>query len=150
MVESDDRSVAADGQRILALDLGEKRIGVALSDELHLIARSYAVIERSSRRADFEKIRDIVREHDVSHLVVGLPIDPRGEEGPLARWVRDYTADLAERLGIDYTLWDERLTTSEASDSMRARGIRAEDQKEWIDAVAAAFILQRYLDAQRS
>jgi len=149
MAESDDQRDATGGQRILALDLGEKRIGVALSDELHLLARSYAVIERGSRRADFEQIATIARDNDVCHLVVGLPIDPRGEEGPLARWVRDYTADLAGHLGLDYTLWDERLTTAEASASMRARGVRAEDQKEWIDAVAAAFILQRYLDAQR-
>ncbi len=149
MAVSDDQPEGTDRRRILALDLGQKRIGVALSDELHLIARSYTVIERSSRRADFEQIAEIAGDHDVGHLVVGLPIDPRGEEGPLARWVRDYTADLARHLGLGYTLWDERLTTSEASASMRARGVRAEDQKEWIDAVAAAFILQRYLDAQR-
>lgn len=149
MLNSDEQRDAATRRRILALDLGEKRIGVALSDELHLLARSYAVIERSSRKADFEQIATIARGHDVGHLVVGLPIDPRGEEGAIARWVRDYTADLAGHLGVDYTLWDERLTTAEASASMRARGVRAEDQKEWIDAVAAAFILQRYLDAQR-
>lgn len=149
MVDSEDVRNAADGRRILALDLGEKRIGVALSDELHLLARSHTVIERSSRQADFEQIAAIAREYDVGHLVVGLPIDPRGEEGAIARWVRDYTADLAGHLGLDYTLWDERLTTAEASASMRERGVRAEDQKEWIDAVAAAFILQRYLDAQR-
>lgn len=150
MLDSEEQHDAATGRRILALDLGEKRIGVALSDELHLIARSYAVIERSSRKADFEQITTIVRDHDVGHLVVGLPIDPRGEEGAIARWVRDYTADLAGHLGVDYTLWDERLTTAEASASLRTRGVRAEDQKEWIDAVAAAFILQRYLDAQRN
>lgn len=149
MAVDDDQRDAAGGRRILALDLGEKRIGVALSDELHLLARSYTVIERGSRSADFEQIAAIAREHEVGHLVVGLPIDPRGEEGELARWVRDYTADLAEDLALEYTLWDERHTTSEASASMRARGVRAKDQKEWIDAVAAALILQRYLDAQR-
>lgn len=149
MVDSDNQRDVTDRRRILALDLGEKRIGVALSDELQMLARSHSVIERSSRRADFDQIAAIAREHDVGHLVVGLPIDPQGEEGPLARWVRDYTADLAGHLGLDYTLWDERLTTTEASASMRARGVRAKDQKEWIDAVAAAFILQRYLDAQR-
>lgn len=149
MVDNEDQRDSLAGQRILALDLGEKRIGVALSDELHLLARSYAVIERTSRKADFEQIAAIARDCDVGHLVVGLPIDPQGEEGAIARWVRDYTADLAEHLDVDYTLWDERLTTAEARASLRARGVRAEDQKEWIDAVAAAFILQRYLDTQR-
>lgn len=150
MVAPDNQRGPADGRRILGLDLGEKRIGVALSDELHLIARSYSVIERSSRQADFKQIAAIAREHNVGHLVVGLPIDPRGEEGALAHWVRDYTAELSKHLELDFTLWDERHTTSEASASMTARGVRAKDQKDWIDAVAAAFILQRYLDAKRS
>lgn len=136
-------------RRLMALDLGEKRIGVALSDELHLIARSHAVIERSSRKADFEQIGAIVREHDVGHLVVGLPVHLDGSEGPLTAWVRDYTAELAKTLDLAYTFWDESFTSQQASASMRARGIRAKEQKGWLDAVAAAFILQDYLDAKR-
>lgn len=133
----------------MSLDLGEKRIGVALSDETQLIARSYAVIERSSRRADFAQIAEVVRDEDVTFLVVGLPINLDGSEGPIARWVRDYTAELADHLGLAYTFWDESFTTAQASASMRVRGRRAKEQRDWIDAVAAAFILQSYLDAQR-
>lgn len=137
------------GRRIMALDLGEKRIGIALSDETHLIARSYAVIDRTSRQADYEQIRSIVRQEDVGFLVVGLPLNFDDEEGALGRWIRDYTAELAGKLELDYTFWDETFTTKKASASMSARGTRAREQKEWIDAVAAAFILQDYLDARR-
>lgn len=136
-------------QRILALDLGEKRIGVAISDETQLIARSYTVIERGSRAADFDQIADIVAREGVGSLVVGLPVEMDGTEGPLADWVRDYSAALADHVGLDLTFWDESFTSKQASASLRARGIRARDQKEWIDAVAAAFILQDYLDARR-
>lgn len=135
--------------RILALDLGEKRIGVAVSDETQLIARSYSVIERNSRAADFAQIAEIVASEDVGSLLVGLPVELDGTEGPLAQWARDYGETLAEHLGLDLAFWDESFTSKEASASMRARGIRARDQKEWIDAVAAAFILQDYLDARR-
>lgn len=137
------------GRRIMALDLGEKRIGVALSDETHLIARSYEVIERTSREADYEQLKTIVRQEDVGFLVVGLPLNFDEEEGPLGSWIRDYTAELAGKLELEYTFWDETFTTQKASASMTARGTRAREQKEWIDAVAAAFILQDYLDALR-
>lgn len=137
------------GRRILALDLGEKRIGVAVSDELRLIARSYAVVERTSRAADFAQIAKMAEEENVGSLLVGLPVEMDGSEGPLAAWVRDYSAALGEHLGLAVTFWDESFTSKQASASMRARGIRARDQKDWIDAVAAAFILQDYLDAQR-
>ncbi|HSM58791.1 MAG TPA: Holliday junction resolvase RuvX [Candidatus Sulfomarinibacteraceae bacterium] len=136
-------------KRIMALDLGEKRIGVALSDEMHLIARSYTVVERTSRDADYEQFAAIVAEEDVGYLVVGLPVQLDGEEGQVAAWVRDYTTELAGRLGIGYTFWDESFTTEQASASMRERGTRAREQRDWIDAVAAAFILQDYLDARR-
>lgn len=137
------------GKRIMALDLGEKRIGVALSDETQLIARSHSVIERGSREADFRQIAAIVAEEDVGFLVVGLPVQLDGEEGALARWVRDYADELASHLDLGYLLWDEAFSTKQASASMRARGTSARDQKGWIDAVAAAFILQDYLEARR-
>lgn len=136
-------------RRLMALDLGEKRIGIALSDELHMIASAHAVVERTSRRADFEQIGAIAREFDVGRLVVGLPVHLDGNEGPFTAWVRDYTAELAETLGLPYTFWDESFTSKQASESMRARGIRAREQRGRLDAVAAAFILQDYLDAKR-
>lgn len=133
--------------RILALDLGEKRIGVALSDETRLLASSHSVIQRSSRKADFAAIADIVGKKGVTQLLVGLPLQMDGSDGPIARWVRDYAAHLAGEVGLPYVLWDESFTTKQAQASMRRRGKKAKQQRQWVDAVAAAFILQSFLDA---
>lgn len=134
--------------RILCLDLGEKRIGVAMSDETRTIARSYLVFERSSRAVDFKKIADIVAEKGVNLVVVGLPTLAEGGEGDKAAWARDYASELANSIGILVDLWDESYSTVDARESLRLRGIGRRRKKERIDAVAAAFILQSYLDAQ--
>ncbi len=132
----------------MALDLGEKRIGVAVSDESQVLARSYAVVQRTSRQADFRRLAEIAATEQVVYLLVGLPIRLDGTEGPLAAWVRDYAADLAAHLQLPYQLWDESFTTREAQASLRARGKRAHQQRDWIDAVAAAMLLQNFLDAR--
>lgn len=136
-------------QRILALDLGEKRLGVAVSDETRTVARSVTVFERSSRLADFERIRQVVDEYGVNLLIVGLPILVSGEEGDKAAWVRDYAGELERNLGVEIKFWDESYTTVQAEASLRERGIHGRRRRKRVDAVAAAFILQSYLDAQR-
>ena len=133
--------------RILALDLGEKRIGVAVSDETRTIARSVATLTRRSRLEDFERIRELVDEHAASLLVVGLPLLASGEEGEKAAWVRDYASDLQRSLGLTIQFCDESFTTVKAEASLRERGIRGRRCRQRIDAVAAAFILQSYLDS---
>jgi putative Holliday junction resolvase len=133
--------------RAMALDLGERRIGIAISDELQIIASSYGVIKRKSRQEDYLRIRQISEEQKVKLLIVGLPITLGGQEGEKAAWVRDYTAELSGHLNIPIEFWDESLTTVEAEESLRLRGIRGQKAKKRIDAVAAAFILQKYLDA---
>ncbi len=135
--------------RLLALDLGEKRIGLAVSDEIGLLARSHSVIKRTSRSADFEKIGRIINQEKISLIVVGLPVSLSGVEGSKAAWARDYGADLANRLGIEVTFWDESLSTVAAENSLRERGIHRKKRRSQVDAVAAAFILQSYLDAKR-
>jgi putative Holliday junction resolvase len=133
--------------RILALDLGGKRVGVAVSDPTRTIATSLTVFERASRKEDFAAVRQLIAEQDANLLVMGLPVPLGGEEGEKAAWVRDYTAELQEAIAIPIEFWDEALTTVQAYESMRQRGTRAKQAKEWVDAVAAAFILQSYLDA---
>ncbi len=132
--------------RYLALDVGERYIGVAVSDAGGLLARPLAVFKRTSRARDFVKVKALIEQHHAEALVAGLPLNMDGTEGPQAAWVRDYTAELAERLALPLHLWDERLTTVTAAEIMRAQG-KAPD-KSWIDAVAAAVILQSFLDAQ--
>ena len=134
--------------RVLALDLGEKRIGVAVSDATRLIAKSLQVFRRKSRREDFAHIAHLIGEQQAKLLVVGLPVPLSGVEGEKAAWVRNYTAELEEHVNIPVTFWDEALTTVQAYESLRLRGKQAWQVKDRIDAVAAAFILQSYLDAQ--
>lgn len=134
--------------RYMALDLGEKRIGIALSDETKLLARSYGTINRSSRDSDFAKIGQIVSEQNIILIVVGLPTLSSGEEGSKADWARNYGHDLSNRLQVDVIFWDESFSTLDAESSMQARNVSRSKREKRIDAVAAAFILQSYLDNQ--
>lgn len=135
--------------RILALDLGDKRIGVALSDPTKTLAAGFEVLKRTSRQADYEAIGKIVGENDVVLIVVGLPTLPSGEEGTRAAWARDYSSALARALGVKVELWDESLTTADATDSLRQRGYGKNRRRERVDAVAAAFILQSYIESNK-
>lgn len=132
----------------MALDLGEKRIGIALSDPTRTIAAPYAVIGRKSRAEDVARYAQLIAERKVTLLVIGLPITLAGEEGQRAAWVRNYAATLAEQLPVPILFHDESLTTIEAETSLRAQGKRGRKVKEQVDAVAAAIILQSWLDAQ--
>jgi putative Holliday junction resolvase len=134
--------------RVLALDVGERRIGVAISDPTGIVARPLTKIKRSSRQADFEAIGQLVHEHSVERVLVGLPLSLDGTEGPQARTTRRYAQALQETLSVPLEFWDERYSTSTAQDILRARGVRGRDSRQEIDATAAAVILQSYLDAQ--
>ena len=131
--------------RYMALDLGNQRIGIALSDTLGMIARPLKVIKRTSRINDFTIYKGLIAEYKVQAVIVGLPLNMDGTEGKQAKWVRDYTAAFSELVDVTITLWDERLTTVEARDIIQASG--RQPGKDNIDAVAAAVILQTYLDA---
>ncbi len=131
---------------ILAIDLGEKRIGLALSDAGRLIARSYGMFLRQSRREDFARYEEIIQKEGVTLVLMGLPLRD-GAENSATMWVRDYAADLARVLSVPVTLWDESYSSQQAAASLSERGIRAKKQKGRIDAAAAAFILQSYLEA---
>jgi putative Holliday junction resolvase len=134
--------------RVAALDLGEKRIGVAVSDPTRTIASPYMVVNRKSRAADFARFARLMDEQQITLLVVGLPITLGGQEGERAAWVRDYAADLAHHIDIPIVFWDESLTTVAAEAALHAQGRRGKKAKERVDAVAATLILQAYLDAQ--
>jgi putative Holliday junction resolvase len=137
--------------RILALDFGERRIGVAVSDLLSMLARPLTVIVRGSRESDFDTLSDLVKEYAVERIVVGLPLSLDGSEGPQARQTRRYTERLADRLAIPVEFWDERYSSASAADILRRKGRRRRRPlREEIDAAAAAVILQSYLDAQSS
>jgi putative Holliday junction resolvase len=133
--------------KVMAIDLGEKRIGVAVSDATRTIAKAYGVLTRKSRQEDFQYYATVIAEQHVTLLVMGLPIPLSGVEGQRAAWVRNYTAELGEFIDTPIEFWDESFSTKQAEASLRARGKRGKQVSERVDAVAAAFILQDYLDA---
>lgn len=135
--------------RVMALDLGEKRIGIAISDPTRVIAAPHTVLSRRSRADDFAHFARLISEFDVTQLVLGLPITLGGDEGQRAAWVRDYAAELAAHITVPITFQDESLTTIEATAALHAQGRRGKKVKERVDAVAAALILQAYLDSLR-
>lgn len=137
-------------RRVLALDVGEKRMGVALSDPLGVVARPLTILSRASFQADLEAVETLVVEHNVDCVLVGLPLTLQGERGPQAQQVLDYAERLAEGLKVPVILWDERYSTVEAEDLIRAEGRRRKKKSDQLDAVAAAVFLQTYLDSQVS
>jgi putative Holliday junction resolvase len=137
--------------RVLALDWGTRRFGVALSDPTRLIAQPLTTLRRrAGHRPPVREILDLITRHEVSLVVVGLPLSPEGEEGESAGEARALGEAVARRSGVSVTWWDERLSTAAALRSARAAGVRDRDSRERIDAMAAAQILQHFLDASRA
>ncbi len=130
--------------RILAVDYGESRVGLAISDVTCTISQPLAVIPR---KLALREIGRIVEEMDVSLIVVGLPLNMDGTEGPMAIKARAFASEL-EGLGVRVVMWDERLTSFEAEGVMRGHGVRAKKRKKKLDAVAAALILKSYLERE--
>jgi putative holliday junction resolvase len=134
--------------RVLGLDVGAKRIGVAVSDETGSIASPVGFVGRGPRAVtDF---RALVERYGAIRLVAGLPASLSGREGPQAVETRAYADALAKALDLPLDYWDERLTTTIAERSLIASGARRDKRREQIDAVAAAIMLQSYLDAQKN
>jgi len=138
------------GKRSMGLDVGERRIGVAIADELGMIASPHSVVDR--RDGDLRTLQDLARKHRVDRIVIGLPVGMSGREGPQAATVREFAARLEEALdpGIEVAFWDERLTTAVAERALRDRPARERRTKGTVDAMAASVILQGYLDARKS
>lgn len=135
------------GGRILALDLGERRIGVALSDPLRLVARPLKVIARSSKAKDFLAVGRLVAEHGVSLVLCGYPLSLDGTEGPQGRRIRRYVEQLAETLSVAVELWEESYSTVEADRIVASvKRLKPSERRRVVDAIAAAVILQSYLD----
>jgi len=132
--------------RAMGLDVGQRRIGVALSDPSGRLAYSRGTLRRSKLPKDLDELAAIASEEGVSLVVVGLPRNLDGTLGPQAERVQRFGALLAERLSLPVVYWDERLTTVAAQRELREAGVPARARRESVDAVAAAMILQGYLD----
>jgi putative holliday junction resolvase len=135
--------------RVLALDLGERRIGVAVSDPSGTIATPRAVLVRSGSRADdHRRVGEMVGECGAERVVVGLPLSLDGRRGPAARRALDEADELAAALTVPVETHDERLTTVSAERSLTERGMRAPARRKVVDQVAAAVLLQAWLDGR--
>lgn len=132
---------------MVGIDLGARRIGVAVSDATGTLASPHAVLERSGDpAADHRRIAEIVAEVGAGRVVVGLPLSMSGDAGPAARAAADEAAALAGVVGVPVETFDERLTTVSAERALRAGGTRARSQRKVIDKAAAAVLLQAWLD----
>ena len=135
--------------RIMGLDYGSKTVGVAVSDALGLTAQGIEIVRRKSEnklRQTLARIEEIAKEYGVEKIVLGFPKHMNNDIGERAEKSLEFKEILERRTGLPVVMWDERLTTVEADRTMMETGIRRENRKEYVDMIAAVFILQGYLD----
>ena len=137
--------------RILAVDWGERRIGLALSDETQTLAQPLTTLtRRAGKRFPMQQLLELITKHDVVGIIVGLPLDAAGTEGDAAHAARALADDIKRRVGeLEVRMWDERMTTARVLATVREMGGTTRGRKEDVDAMAAALLLQHYLDAKR-
>lgn len=134
--------------RILALDLGKKRIGMALSDELGITAQGLETMQRTNIREDLARISQLVSQKGVSLILIGNPLHMSGREGRQTEYARDFGERLKVSSGVAVEFWDERLTTVAAQRVLRESGISIEKRAKAVDRLAAVILLESYLDSR--
>lgn len=138
-----------DSGRILALDLGKRRIGLALSDELRVTAQGLKTLERTNIREDLARLCQLVTGNNVSRIVIGNPLHMSGHEGFQAEKAHEFGARLQAASNLPVEYWDERLTTVEAQRVLRESGISIEKRAKAVDQLAAVILLESYLDSRK-
>lgn len=136
--------------RILGIDYGEKRVGVALSDPLGFTAQGLQTIEPRGKKHLLQELKAVCEKNEVTEVVIGLPVNMDGSRGPKAKQVLDLAPEMERALGVPVRTWDERLSTSEVSRLMSESGTSAGRRKAAVDRLAATVILQNYLEARRA
>ncbi|MEE8203413.1 MAG: Holliday junction resolvase RuvX [Alphaproteobacteria bacterium] len=134
------------GRRLMGLDIGEKTIGIALSDAGRAIATPHSTIRRRKFRDDAGALATLIADNDVGALVIGLPVNMNGSEGPRCQSVRQFAANLLEKIDVAVAFWDERLSTVAVERTLIAADVSRKRRGEVIDKMAAAYILQGALD----
>jgi len=133
--------------RVMALDVGDKNIGVAVSDALLVTAQGRSTLRRTSWEADLQHLRKLVEDDEVSKIVVGKPLHMDGRDSPQSRKVAKFAMKLSKSLSLPVILWDERLTSFAAEQHLQEAGLNWRNRRKHVDKVAAMFILQDYLDS---
>ncbi len=134
--------------RIIGLDYGEARIGVAISDILETIANPMDTISEKDREKQLEKVLAVIEKERVEKIVVGLPMRMDGTLGHRAEYTKEFAEELAARCSLPLVMWDERLSSSEAHRLLEQGGVGGKKRKTKVDKIAAVLILQTYLDSQ--
>lgn len=136
-------------QRVLGLDVGLRRIGLAVSDSLGITAQGLETLQRRNKRQDFEKLRAIVEQYAITGFVVGYPLRMNGAEGAQAGKIKEFAEELEKRFHLPVHLWDERLTSAEANRILRESEMSIQRRAAAVDRMAAVLILQSWMEAQR-
>ena len=137
-------------RRILALDVGARRIGVAVSDPLGITAQGLDTIQRQNKRKDWEALSAVLAKYDVAEIVVGLPLRLSGAEGTQSEKMRLFAGELQTKSGLPVHLWDERWTSTQANRLLRETNLSIEKRGKAVDRMAAILILQSWLGARPS
>ena len=135
--------------RILGLDVGSRRIGVAVSDPLGITAQGLETLQRRNKRADFLQLEGVIREYEVKEIVIGLPLRMSGAEGTQAEKMHVFADELRKRFKLPVHLWDERLTSAEANRLLRETELSIEKRGKAVDRMAAILILQGWMESRR-
>lgn len=138
----------SDKSRILALDLGKKRIGLALSDPLGITAQGLPTLQRTNIRQDLDDLARLIEERGVRMILMGHPLHMSGREGRQAEYTRDFAQRLAARTGLEVRFWDERLTTAEAERVLKSSGISIAKRARAVDQLAAQILLESFLSLE--
>lgn len=133
--------------RVLALDLGKRRIGLAISDELGITAQGLDTLQRTNIREDLLYLSDLASDKNVTLILMGHPVHMSGREGRQVEYTKDFAERLAEQTGIPMKFWDERLTSVEAGRVLRSSGISIEKRARAVDKLSAVLLLESYLDS---
>src|SRR5277367_5630593 len=146
----DEFSQDATAPRLMGLDVGDRRIGVAVSDPLGLTAQPILTLVRTNRRQDLKSLKRLIRKYGCSGIIVGNPLYMSGDQSPQAAKAQAFAQTLRDETGLPVHLWDERLTTTEAHRHLHASGRPGSEHRAVLDQVAAVLILQSFLDARCS
>jgi putative Holliday junction resolvase len=135
--------------RILGLDVGSRRIGIAVSDPLGITAQGLETLQRRNKRHDLGELERVIREYGVREIVVGLPLRMSGDEGIQSGKMQDFAEELRKRFRMPVHMWDERLTSSEANRLLRTTELSIEKRARAVDRMAAVLILQGWMEGKR-
>lgn len=134
--------------RIMGLDVGDKRIGVAVSDQMAMTSQGIQTILRTEKKDEFAKIIQLIKDWEIEKIVVGLPRNMNGTYGPQAQKVKDFITELTDQYSLDVVYWDERLTTVAAQKTLLEGNVSRKKRKQVVDKLAAVMILQGFLDSR--